>query len=47
MVVPNMWQEASINGTIQKLASIMNVQPMGLDKIVIEQITFTNLVKLD
>lgn len=30
MVVPNMWQEASQNGTIQKLASMMDSQPLGL-----------------
>lgn len=29
-VVPEMWQEASVNGTIQKLAGIMDTQPMGL-----------------
>ncbi len=28
--VPNMWQEASVNGTIQKLAGMMNTPPMGL-----------------
>lgn len=30
MVVPNMWQEASTDGTIPKLASLMDTQPMGL-----------------
>ena len=30
MVVPKMWQEASVNGTIQKLAGMMNTPPMGL-----------------
>ena len=30
MVVPKMWQEASVNGTIQKLAGIMDTPPMGL-----------------
>lgn len=30
MVVPKMWQEASVNGTIQKLAGMMDSQPMGL-----------------
>ena len=30
MVVPTMWQEASVNGTIQKLAGMMDAQPMGL-----------------
>ncbi len=30
MVVPKMWQEASANGTIQKLAGMMDTQPMGL-----------------
>jgi AraC family transcriptional regulator len=29
-IVPKMWQEASTNGTIQKLASIMNTPPHGL-----------------
>lgn len=29
-VVPKMWQEAAMNGTIQKLASFMNAVPMGL-----------------
>ncbi len=29
-VVPEMWQEASVNGTIRKLAGIMDTQPMGL-----------------
>lgn len=30
MVVPNMWQDAVANGTIQKLAAMMDGQPMGL-----------------
>lgn len=30
MVVPAMWQEASANGTIQKLAGMMDTPPMGL-----------------
>lgn len=30
MAVPKIWQEASINGTIQKLAGIMDTPPMGL-----------------
>ena len=30
MVVPTMWQEASANGTIQKLAGMMDTPPMGL-----------------
>ena len=30
MVLPTMWQEASVNGTIQKLAGMMDAQPMGL-----------------
>ena len=30
MVVPNMWGTAASNGTIQKLASLMNSHPMGL-----------------
>ncbi len=25
-----MWQEASVNGTIQKLAAMMDTPPMGL-----------------
>lgn len=29
-VVPNMWQEAAVNGTIQKLAAMMDAPPMGL-----------------
>lgn len=29
-VVPKMWQEASVNGTIQKLAGMMDTPPMGL-----------------
>ena len=29
-VVPGMWENAAINGTIQKLASMMNTPPMGL-----------------
>lgn len=29
-VVPKMWQEAAINGTIQNLASLMDAAPMGL-----------------
>lgn len=28
--VPNMWQKASMDGTLPKLASLMNSQPMGL-----------------
>lgn len=30
MVVPKMWQDATINGTIQKLTGMMNTPPMGL-----------------
>lgn len=30
LIVPNMWQDAAVNGTIQKLASIIDVPPMGL-----------------
>lgn len=30
MAVPKMWQEASVNGTIQKLAGMMDTPPMGL-----------------
>ena len=30
MVVPKMWQQAAINGTIQKLAEMMDAPPMGL-----------------
>ncbi len=30
LVVPTMWQEASVNGTIQKLAGMMDRLPMGL-----------------
>ncbi len=30
MVVPTMWQEASTDGTIQKLAGMMDTPPMGL-----------------
>ena len=29
-IVPQMWQEAAANGTIPKLASLMNTQPMGI-----------------
>ena len=29
-VVPKLWQEASANGTIQKLAAMMDTPPMGL-----------------
>lgn len=29
-VVPKMWQEAAINGTIQRLANLMDAVPMGL-----------------
>ncbi|MDO4287327.1 MAG: AraC family transcriptional regulator [Eubacteriales bacterium] len=29
-IVPNMWQNAASNGTIQKLAELMDSQPMGL-----------------
>ncbi len=29
-VVPTMWQEAAVNGTIQKLAGLMDAAPMGL-----------------
>ncbi len=30
MVVPKMWQDATVNGTIQKLAGMMDTPPMGL-----------------
>ena len=30
MVVPKMWQDAAVNGTIQKLAAMMDTPPMGL-----------------
>ncbi|MEY8427314.1 AraC family transcriptional regulator [Lachnospiraceae bacterium 46-15] len=30
MVVPQMWGEAAANGTVQKLAGLMDAQPMGL-----------------
>lgn len=30
MVVPKMWQDAVVNGTIQKLAGMMDTMPMGL-----------------
>lgn len=30
MVVPNLWQAAASNGTIQKLAGMMDTPPMGL-----------------
>ncbi len=30
MTVPKMWQDAAENGTIQKLAGIMDTPPMGL-----------------
>lgn len=30
MVVPNMWQDAVENGTLQKLAALMDTPPMGL-----------------
>lgn len=30
MVVPNLWQEAAANGTIEKLAQMMDTAPMGL-----------------
>lgn len=30
MVVPKLWQEASVNGTIQTLAGMMDTPPMGL-----------------
>ena len=30
MVVPQMWQDAAMNGTIQRLAGMMDVPPMGL-----------------
>ena len=29
-VVPDMWQKAAVNGTIQKLAELMDTPPMGL-----------------
>ena len=28
--VPQMWQEAAMNGTVEKLAALMNGQPMGV-----------------
>lgn len=30
MIVPNMWQNAAVNGTIEKLAGMMNAEPGGL-----------------
>lgn len=30
MVVPQMWQDAAANGTIEKLAGMMDTPPMGL-----------------
>ena len=30
MVVPKLWQDAAANGTIQKLAAMMDTPPMGL-----------------
>lgn len=30
MVVPKMWEDAALNGTIQKLAGLMDTPPMGL-----------------
>ena len=30
MVVPKLWQDAAVNGTIQKLAGMMDMPPMGL-----------------
>lgn len=30
MVVPKMWQDAAMNGTLQRLAEMMNTPPMGL-----------------
>lgn len=30
MVVPKMWQDAAVSGTIQKLAGMMDTPPMGL-----------------
>lgn len=30
MLVPQMWQEASMNGTIQKLASMIDIPPVGV-----------------
>lgn len=30
MVVPKMWQDAAANGTVQKLAGMMDTPPMGL-----------------
>jgi AraC family transcriptional regulator len=30
MIVPNMWQQAAADGTIGRLAAMMNSQPMGL-----------------
>lgn len=29
-IVPGMWQDAAVNGTIQKIAEMMNAQPAGL-----------------
>lgn len=29
-IVPQMWQDAAVNGTLQKLAAVMNSQPMGV-----------------
>lgn len=29
-IVPQMWQKAAMDGSVQKLASMMNAQPMGL-----------------
>lgn len=29
-IIPKMWQDAAINGTIQKLANMMDTPPMGL-----------------
>ncbi len=30
MVVPKMWQDAAVSGTIQKLADMMDTPPTGL-----------------
>lgn len=30
MIVPNMWQEAAADGTVEKLAGLMDTAPMGL-----------------
>lgn len=30
MIVPQMWQNAAVNGTIEKLAGVMDTPPMGL-----------------